>query len=78
MKHLRIPRQRIHRWPSFEWQKGDLLEQIMELIIGATRNWAKSVALWNLVLDQNHQPFLGGCKTCRGVVTARAVKAPDL
>ena len=52
-----------------EWQKGDLLEQTMELIIGATRNWAKSVVLWNLVLDQNHQPFLGGCKTCRGVVT---------
>ena len=41
----------------------------MELVLGATRNWAKSVALWNLVLDQNHQPFLGGCKTCRGVVT---------
>jgi glucosylceramidase len=52
-----------------EWQKGDLLEQTMELIIGATRNWAKSVVLWNLVLDQNHEPFLGGCKTCRGVVT---------
>jgi glucosylceramidase len=52
-----------------EWQKGDLLEQTMELVIGATRNWAKSVVLWNLVLDQNHQPFLGGCRTCRGVVT---------
>jgi glucosylceramidase len=52
-----------------EWQKGDLLEQTMELVIGATRNWAKSVVLWNLVLDQNHQPFLGGCQTCRGVVT---------
>ena len=52
-----------------EWQKGDLLEQTMELIIGATRNWAKSVVLWNLVLDQNHQPFLGGCRTCRGIVT---------
>jgi glucosylceramidase len=52
-----------------EWQKGDLLEQTMELIIGATRNWAKSVVLWNLVLDQNHQQFLGGCQTWRGVVT---------
>jgi len=52
-----------------EWQKGDLLEQTIELVIGATRNWAKSVVLWNLVLDQNHQPFLGGCQTCRGVVT---------
>jgi hypothetical protein len=25
--------------------------------------------LWNLVLDQLHEPHLGGCKDCRGVVT---------
>jgi hypothetical protein len=37
-------------------------EQTMELIIGATRNGAKSVVLWNLVLDQNHQAFLGGAR----------------
>ncbi len=52
-----------------EWQKGKLLQEAMELIIGATRNWAKSVVLWNLALDQEHKPYLGGCKTCRGVVT---------
>ena len=54
-----------------EWQKGKLLEQQMQLIIGATRNWAKSVVLWNLALNQDHQPFLGGCTTCRGVVTVK-------
>lgn len=39
------------------------------LIIGATRSWAKGVLLWNLALDENHGPHLGGCGNCRGVVT---------
>jgi glucosylceramidase len=39
------------------------------LIIGTTRGWAKGVLLWNLALDENHGPHLGGCGDCRGVVT---------
>ncbi|HEX8848015.1 MAG TPA: glycoside hydrolase family 30 beta sandwich domain-containing protein [Gemmatimonadaceae bacterium] len=39
------------------------------LVIDATRNWAKGVLLWNLALDENHGPHLGGCADCRGVVT---------
>jgi len=39
------------------------------LIIGATRHWARGVLMWNLALDENHGPHLGGCKDCRGVVT---------
>lgn len=39
------------------------------LIVGATRNWSKSVLFWNLALDQNHGPKNGGCQDCRGVVT---------
>ena len=39
------------------------------LIIGTTRNWARGVLLWNLALDENHGPHLGGCGNCRGVVT---------
>ena len=42
------------------------------LIIGATRNWARGVLLWNLVLDENKGPHLGGCGTCRGVVTVNS------
>jgi glucosylceramidase len=52
-----------------EWQKGNLLVEQARLIIETTRNWAQSVVLWNLALDQNHEPHLGGCKNCRGVVT---------
>jgi glucosylceramidase len=39
------------------------------LIIGAPRNWARAVALWNLALDEKYGPHLGGCGNCRGVVT---------
>jgi glucosylceramidase len=39
------------------------------LIIGATRNWARGILLWNLALDENYGPHLGGCGNCRGVVT---------
>jgi glucosylceramidase len=60
-----------------EWQKGKLLEQQARLIIGATRNWAKSVVLWNLALNQDHKPYLGGCTTCRGVITVNDSVAPS-
>lgn len=39
------------------------------LVIGAPRNWAQGVIMWNLALDQNHGPHLGGCGNCRGLVT---------
>jgi glucosylceramidase len=48
---------------------GDLKWHASNLIIGATRNWAKSVLEWNLALDQNNGPTNGGCTSCRGVVT---------
>ncbi len=52
-----------------EWQKGNLLVAQASLVIETTRNWGKSVVLWNLALDQNHGPHLGGCTDCRAVVT---------
>lgn len=48
---------------------GDLVWNAHHLLIGATRNWARSVSLWNLALDQNSGPTNGGCSNCRGVVT---------
>lgn len=42
---------------------------VRHLIIGATRGWARGVQMWNLALDENHGPHLGGCRDCRGVVT---------
>jgi len=59
-----------------DWQKGNLLEQQVRLIINSMRNWAKTVVFWNLALDQNHEPYLGGCTTCRGVVTVNHSASP--
>ena len=55
-----------------EWATsfGDnLVWNVRTLIIGATRNWARGVLLWNLALDELHGPYTGGCGNCRGVVT---------
>ena len=48
---------------------GDLVWNAEHLLIGATRNWARSVSLWNLALDQNSGPRNGTCANCRGVLT---------
>jgi glucosylceramidase len=42
---------------------------VRTLVIGTTRGWARGVLLWNLALDENGGPHLGGCRDCRGVVT---------
>ncbi|HZT32484.1 MAG TPA: glycoside hydrolase family 30 beta sandwich domain-containing protein [Bryobacteraceae bacterium] len=48
----------------------DLIWRVSNLVIGATRNWARSVILWNLALDENNGPVKqGGCSNCRGVIT---------
>jgi len=59
-----------------DWQKGNLLEQHVRLIISSTRNWAQTVVLWNLALDQNHEPYLGGCTNCRGIITVNHATSP--
>jgi glucosylceramidase len=46
---------------SLDWQTENL-------IIGATRNWAKSVVTWNMALDPSGGPSLN-CTTCTGAVT---------
>jgi glucosylceramidase len=40
-------------------------------LIGSLRNWARSVAKWNLVLDENGGPklYTGTCVNCTGLVT---------
>jgi glucosylceramidase len=48
---------------------GDFDATVRTLVIGATRNWARTVIKWNLALDPTDGPHLGGCGTCIGVVT---------
>lgn len=48
----------------------DLKWHVRELIIGASRNWCKTVIEWNLAADENQDPHTpGGCIQCLGALT---------
>lgn len=48
----------------------DLIGNILNLIIGATRNWSRNVLQWNLASDPEYNPHTpGGCTSCMGAVT---------
>lgn len=49
-------------------RSGGVVLQARNLVIRGARHWARGVLFWNLVLDQDGGPHLGGCDTCRGVV----------
>ena len=51
------------------WQKGNVLADEAAELIAVIRNWSKSYVLWALATDQNRGPHVGGCDTCRGLVT---------
>ncbi|MFC5281938.1 glycoside hydrolase family 30 protein [Pedobacter alpinus] len=43
---------------------------VSQLIIGATRNWCKTVLEWNLAATADYKPYTpGGCTKCVGAVT---------
>jgi glucosylceramidase len=50
---------------------GDLRWHTKELIIGATRNWSRTVLEWNLAADPEFNPHTdeGGCTLCMGALT---------
>jgi glucosylceramidase len=50
-------------------KKGNVFAEEAAELIAVTRNWSRSYVLWALATDQNHGPFVGGCNTCRGLVT---------
>ena len=49
----------------------DIVEPIGRVLIGATRNWARNVLLWNLAADSHAGPHTndGGCTGCFGAIT---------
>lgn len=54
------------------WQGGTqnaFADDMQQLIIGSTRNYAQGIILWNLALDPQDGPTNNGCTDCRGVVT---------
>ncbi len=59
------------QWTSSEGNfGGDLNWHVKNLIVGATRNWAKNVLEWNLAADPFNKPHTdGGCDKCLGALT---------
>ena len=51
--------------------KKDIFEHVNKLIIGASRNWSRTVIEWNLAADPLSNPHTdrGGCDRCLGAVT---------
>jgi len=55
-----------------DWESsanGELLWFTRDLLLAGIRQWARGVVYWNLALDEQHGPHLGGCAACKGVVT---------
>lgn len=60
------------QWTSGEGKfEEDLRWHTKNLIVGATRNWSRTVLEWNLASDPNFGPHTddGGCTTCMGALT---------
>ena len=56
-------------WQKGLGGKGNILGEEAAELIAVTRNWSKSYVLWALATDEKHGPVVGGCDTCRGLVT---------
>lgn len=48
-----------------------IVDPVSRVVIGATRNWAQNVLLWNLAADPHNGPHTadGGCPICQGAIT---------
>ena len=60
------------QWTSSEGKfEGDLRWHVKNLIVGATRNWSRTVLEWNLASDPQQKPHTddGGCTQCLGALT---------
>jgi glucosylceramidase len=49
----------------------DIAQTVKRMLIDTTRNWSKSVILWNLAADPRNEPHTnnGGCPMCQGAIT---------
>jgi glucosylceramidase len=66
-KNLYFTEQWVGSRSKFE---NNLSSHVRDLIIGATRNWARTVLEWNLAADPQQNPHTpGGCTECLGAIT---------
>ncbi len=55
--------------PPAKFFRDTLVWHARTITIGVTRNWSKTTVNWNVALDEQGGPHLGGCGTCTGLVT---------
>ena len=73
--HDAFPNKNLYFTEQWVGAPGDFAQEMSwhteNLIIGATRNWCKTVLEWNLAADENQEPHTdrGGCDRCLGAVT---------
>lgn len=54
--------------PPTKYFADTLRWQARNVTMGAIRHWSRNAVLWNLALDENAGPHVGGCETCTGLV----------
>ncbi|MBT9392566.1 glucosylceramidase [Hymenobacter sp. NST-14] len=72
--HDAFPDKHIYFTEQWVGSKSDFAENlpwhVRTLLIGASRNWARTVLEWNLAADPGQNPHTpGGCTECRGALT---------
>lgn len=73
--HDSFPDKNIYFTEQWVGAPGDMLrdvdEHVRKLIVGATRNWSRTVIEWNLASDPHYEPHTdrGGCDRCLGALT---------
>lgn len=77
--HDAFPDKNLYFTEQWVGAPGDFRENLRwhtkELIIGASRNWCKTVIEWNLAANENLEPHTdGGCTQCLGAITIEGDK----
>ncbi|GLB49401.1 glycoside hydrolase family 30 protein [Neptunitalea lumnitzerae] len=74
--HEAHPEKNLYFTEQWVGAPGDFAQEMQwhteNLIIGATRNWCKTVLEWNLAADEYQDPHTdGGCTQCLGAITLK-------
>jgi glucosylceramidase len=57
----------------------NLRYDMQTLVVAAARNWARTIVKWNIALDTDNGPHVGGCTGCLGLFTVdRTVSPPAI
>ncbi len=68
--HQAFPQKEIYETECSTGPRGISAYSAIAVLLGSTNYWARTVALWNIALDNNGGPKIGkGCIACTGLLT---------